>query len=42
MGPIIYHWEEVDGSKELHIDHEVALALAQGKSPGVMQTLPRQ
>ena len=39
-GPSVYYWEEVDGSKELQIDHEVALAFAQGKFPGVMQTCP--
>eukprot|EP00891_Asterochloris_glomerata_P002133 jgi/Astpho2/2133/fgenesh1_pg.00039_%23_3_t len=39
-GPSVYYWKEVDGSKELQIDHEVALALAQGKFPSVMQTCP--
>ncbi len=39
-GPSVYYWEEVDGSKELQMNQEVALALAEGKFLSVMQTYP--
>ena len=39
-GPSVYYWEEVDGCKELLMNQEVALALAEGKFIGVMQTCP--
>ena len=39
-GPSVYYWEEVDGSKELQMNQEVALGLAEGKFLIVMQTYP--
>ena len=38
-GPSVY-WAEVDGCKELQMNQEVALALAEGKFLTVMQTCP--